>query len=89
MREVVAIEERLLGEHLDRVDLLPVGSGQLSAGLFGRGDLTGGLVGGALSYEHRAYEDLSLVGEAWGGYGWGGDQASVSWGASAGLRWRF
>lgn len=88
MRDAVSAEALFASERLDRVDRLAPGSGHLDLNLFGRGDLDGGMAGGALDYEHRVRERLSLFGEAWAGYGWG-EQAGLGYGASAGLRWRW
>ena len=88
MREAVSVEALIASKRLDHVDTLPVGSGQLDLSLFGRGEFTGGLAGGSLTYEHRATEDLSLFGEGWAGYGWG-DQSGFGYGVNAGLRLRF
>ena len=88
MREAVGAETLIASARLDRVDALPVGSGHLDLGLFGRGGLAGGLAGGALDYEHHVATRLSLFGEGWAGYGWG-NRAGLGYGASAGLRMRW
>jgi len=88
MRDAVLLESEAASKRLDHVDSLPVGSGLLSANLFLRGDMDGGLGGGSLDYEHRATDRLSLFGQGWAGYGWG-DLSGLGYGASAGLRLRF
>ena len=88
MREAVGAATLIASAHLDRVDALPVGSGHIDLNLFGRRDAGGGLVGGALDYEHHVADAWSLFGEGWAGCGYG-DQAGLGYGVSAGMRYRW
>ncbi len=56
---------------LDRIDLMPVGTGRLDAFGFMRGDLHGGMAGGAIEYGHRVTRRASLFGRAEAGYRYG------------------
>ena len=57
--------------HLDRIDMLPVGSGLLEASMFARGGVDGGSAGAAVDYSHRLSESLSVFGEAEAGVHYG------------------
>ena len=87
LADAVTAAREAASTHLDRVDSLPVGSGQLQLNLFGDGTLDDGVFGGAASYERRISETLSAFGEGWAGYDYGASAAA--WGAAAGARWRF
>lgn len=67
---------------------MEVGAGKIEANLFLDGDLSGGMAGAAVDYNHRLSESLSTFVRGYTGYGYG-DQSGFGYGAMAGLRWRF
>ncbi len=74
---------------LDHVDGLAVGSGHLDLTGFLRGDLTGGMAGGALDYEHRLTSGLSAFGRGEVGRSWGSSGNAMAFDAMAGIRIRW
>lgn len=72
-------------QRLDRVDGLPVGSGRLDALIFGEP----GMVGGAVDYEHRVAESVSLFGRGHAGVIRGVSGWDPDWGVLTGLRYRW
>lgn len=75
---------------LDRVDKLPVGSGQLDLTAYLHGNLLGGTAGVSAEYEHRATKNVSVFGQGYVGTSWDRDlNRTADFGAVGGLRWRF
>ena len=75
-------------DELDRIEKLDAGRGMLEAYAFGRGNLSGGSVGGAIDYSHRLNESLSAVAQAEMAYRYG-PSYGLEYRALGGLRWRF
>lgn len=75
---------------LDRVDELPVGTGQLDLSVYLRGNLLEHRAGVQAEYAHRVKKNLSVFGQAWAGTSWTRDTGyDLDYGALGGLRWRF
>lgn len=60
----------------------------IEAFAFGRGDLDGGMLGGAVEYGHRVTEDLSIFGRGELGYRYGADRG-LAWEALLGGKLMF
>ncbi len=75
---------------LDRVDKLPVGTGQLDLTAYLRGNLVGGRAGLQADYDHRVTKNTSVFTQAWAGTNWSRDTGyDLDYGAIGGLRYRF
>jgi hypothetical protein len=76
-------------KELDRVEALPVKTGQLDLTGYLTGTRSLGSFGGSIDYTHRPTRRLSVFGRAYGGVSWNDVGTTPEYGVTGGIRYRW